>query len=158
VKIIIRLIVSIVLVFCPTAGLTQTPSAPIKVSELKSKPFNVDGLAITVKKFQIPRLVIGSLDGIRGSIDLRLENVGADFVIFRPSRFAVVDKDNNQAFLSHQTECMRQVAGVFSPPPTENKIMIVPGANVELNYCISRGVRYPARLFYGKKLLGEITN
>jgi hypothetical protein len=149
VKMIIRLTVLISIVFCSTTGLTQSPSTLIKVSELKIKPFNADGLVITVKKFQVPRLVIGSLDKVRGHIEMRLENATSDFVMFRPIRFAVVGKDNKQAFLVCQRECA-------TGPPTE--IMIVPGANVEMEYDISRAVRYPAKLFYGEKLLGEITD
>ena len=147
-KMIIRLTVLITFVFCLATASTQSPSTSIKVSELKSKPFNVDGLVITVKRFQVPRWVVGSLDNVRGHIEMRLENVTSDFLMFRPSRFAVVDKDNRQAFL-YQRECTMDL-------PT--KIMIVPGANVETEYDISRGIRYPAKLFYGEKLLGEITD
>jgi hypothetical protein len=40
--------------------------------------------------------------------------------------------------------------------PTE--IMVVPGATMELKYDLSIRFMYPAKLFYGERLLAEVTN
>jgi hypothetical protein len=144
-KVISHSSVLIVLVLCSATAITQSSSSPITVSELKAKTFNVDGLVITIKKLDDKNFSRGV-----GAIEILLENVASNPITFRPSRLAVVSKDKSQAFLSYQDLSRNMVQ------PTE--IMVVPGATMELKYDLSIRFMYPAKLFYGERLLAEVTN
>jgi hypothetical protein len=144
-KMITHSSVLIALVLCSAAVRAQSPSSLIKVSELKAKTFNVDGLVFTIKSLDdkdFPSAV--------GYIEILLENVASNPITFQPSRFAVVGKDNKQAFLSYQHLSARR------DQPAE--IMVVPSAKVEMKYDLSIRFRYPAKLFYGERQLAEVTN
>jgi hypothetical protein len=144
-KMITHSSVLIALVLCSAAARAQSPSSLIKVSELKAKTFNIDGLVFTIKKLDDKTFSRGV-----GYVELLLENVASNPITFQPSRFAVVGKDNMQAFLSYQYFSARRVQ------PTE--IMVVPGAKVEMEYDLSIRFMYPAKLFYGERQLAEVTN
>jgi hypothetical protein len=144
-KMITHSSVLIALVLCSAAARAQSPSSLIKVSELKAKTFNVDGLVFTIKKLDDKTFSRGV-----GYVEILLENVASNPIIFQPSRFTVVGKDNMQAFLSYQYLSARRAQPV--------EIMVVPGAKVEMEYDLSIRFMYPAKLFYGERQLAEVTN
>jgi hypothetical protein len=139
-KIITCALVSIVLILlCSAASLTQSISAPIKVSELKGKTFNVDGLDITIKRLNT------------GYLEIQLENVTSEPITFQPNRLAIVGDDKVQSNILFENIRVNRQLG-----PTE--IMIVPGAKLVREYYLSgSGFKYPARIFYGKLQLAEVT-
>lgn len=133
-KSIYRSIVMLALLACCAAAIAQAP--PIRVSELKTKSFEIDGLVI-----KFPQL--GS-----STISIQLENSASDPKTFQPERLAIVGSDNKQAYLyiENSLTSKRQIAD----------IMVVPGAIVKIRYDLSLGIKFPARVFYGERQLIEV--
>jgi hypothetical protein len=138
------------LAMCASAG-AQQPANQVDLSSVSRHPFQVGGLELTISK--LDGLVVISSDardtGV-GYMEVRVENVSADFVRFAPSQLVVVGRDGRQASIiyeRHNTD--RAVV---------SEVSVAPRAHTEMKYNLSARVKFPAQLYYDGKLLAEIVD
>jgi hypothetical protein len=108
-----------------------------KRSDLRNHPFIIGGLILTINSYTDSKL-----NG-REWFDLRVENPGNGFLsLHGPSNLFVVNSEGRQEQLS-----------------SDHSFLIAPGAFVSLTYQYwnNNKLKLPAKIYFGDKLLAEIT-
>jgi hypothetical protein len=123
----------------------------VKTDELKRTPFVVEGLTLTLRKLDGNVFSSSSIRDVAvGFVAVRLENHTEQFVAFVPSQLVIVGKDGKQASIGYERRGGDRV--------TANEVRVAPGAHVEVQYNLTERIRFPAKLYYGDKLLAKVTD
>lgn len=112
-----------------------------RVSALEARPFRIGELEIRVMKFW-PNSAFGTRQLV-----FRLENFGATFLPVLAEDLVVVGRDGQQV----------QEIWPMGLNPLPFRTRIAPRAHVTLRLYPDNSVKYPARLYFGERLLAEIT-
>jgi hypothetical protein len=135
------------LAFPGTALGAQEPAAHVfrgPASALEAHPFHIGDLEIRVREFK-PNRAFGT-----PQIVLRLENLGSAFLPVSAEELVLVGQDGRQVQEGPPSE-------KFGIHPLPGRIRIAPRAHVALTLFPDKSVKFPAKLYFGERLLAEIT-
>lgn len=136
-----------VLVFLGPSGRAQESAAEVfrgRIAALEARPFRIGDLEVRVREFK-PNRAFGT-----SQIVFRLENFGSAFLPVSAEDLVVVGQDGRQVQEGSPSEKL----GVH---PLPCRTRLAPRAHVILTLFPDKSVKFPARLYFGERLLAEIT-
>jgi len=125
----------------PPAAAPAPLSCP--VSELGAHPFRVGELQVRIREFK-PNRAFGTRQ-----IVFELENLGSGFIAFASEDLVIVGRDGSQVLECSPVE-------QFGIHPLPQRVRLAPRAHASLTMYPAQSVKYPAKLYYGERLLAEI--
>jgi len=140
-------LLALALVFLGTALGAQEPAAQVfrgPASALEAHPFRIGDLEVRIREFK-PNRLIGT-----AQIGFQVENFGSTFLTVSAEDLVVVGQDGRQVQEGSPVEKFR-----IHPLPLRTRI--APRAHVALTLFPEQSVKYPAKLYFGERLLAEIT-
>ncbi|HUK90626.1 MAG TPA: hypothetical protein VLZ81_09525 [Blastocatellia bacterium] len=125
-----------------TAAGSQAPT--VRINDLHKNPLDAGSLRFTISKLKATRLLGGN-----GTIDLRIDNQSDSFTTFAPSHLVFVGADGHQVDVFG----IALFKSVYNPGDTD----LAPHAYVEPQYTLTDEIALPAKLYYDRQLLAQIT-
>jgi hypothetical protein len=114
---------------------------------LQAHPFQIEGLTVSIRSYHE--------FGVGDFFTVRAENPSKAVLVFELGNLLVVDAKGCQRTMVPWQMFRRSM--LFNQPPPSR---ILPGAFVNETYIFNLGenLAFPAKIYYGDKLLTEITN
>ena len=137
--------VATLLIFILASNVAGDEPATVRESGLKTHPFTVGGLKITITGFRAGSLLT------RAAIRVRVENISGSAATFNPQRLSFVGSNNRQVNIRGQ----RRAGNRFD---LAQPVELAPGAYIKETYDLDHKVDLPARLFYEGKELAQVTD
>ncbi|HEY4814798.1 MAG TPA: hypothetical protein VIH58_08985 [Chthoniobacterales bacterium] len=135
--------IALVLAFQLFAAAADNPPQ-IRINDLSKNPIVVGPFRITISKLKATRLL-----GTNGTVALRIDNTTSSFATFSPSRLVFVSNVNYQINVFG----IALYKSIYNP----GDIDLAPGAYIDEQYTLTDEIQLPAKFYYDRHLVAEIT-
>jgi hypothetical protein len=136
--------ISLVLIVQLFAVAADNPAPQIRINDLSKNPMVVGPFRITISKLKATRLL-----GTNGTVALRIDNRTSSFATFSPSRLVFVSNVNYQISVFG----IALYKSIYNP----GDIDLAPGAYIDEQYTLTDEIQLPAKFYYDRQLVAEIT-